>query len=100
MPVMNSTNENTKLPGYVHVASYGKELGAFAIDLLATIAIGLTLKYTLGLMVIAPNMGYNEAKSSYFALAVESGLYQEKEGPLTTFTFEGSGEEYYSQYET
>lgn len=100
MPVMNSTNENTKLPGYVHIASYGKELGAFAIDLLATMAIGLTLKYTLGLMVIAPNMGYNEAKSSYFALAVESGLYQKKEGTLTTFTFEGSGEEYYSQYET
>lgn len=78
-----------KLPKYLTQASYGKEVGAFAIDAVFALALGLTLNFTLGSMVIAPAAGYNDARDDYYSLAETTGLYQRTEDgkSLQVFSF-------------
>ena len=90
--------EKKSLPVYISQASFGKEIGAFAIDALLALVLGTVIRYTLGSYVIAPAAGYNEAKEAYYSLAEASGLYERNDGNLQLISYEGKGEELYNHY--
>ena len=90
--------EKKSLPVYISQASFGKEIGAFAIDALFALVLGTVIRYTLGSYVIAPAAGYNEAKEAYYSLAEASGLYERNDGNLQLISYEGKGEELYNHY--
>ena len=91
--------EAKPLPSYVSQASLGKETGAFLIDAILALAVGMLLNYTLGAKVIAPSQGFYEVREEYYALAVSSGLYKsEASGVPTNLSFEGEGNALYSKW--
>ena len=90
--------EKKSLPVYISQASFGKEIGAFAIDALFALVLGTVIRYTLGSYVIAPAAGYNEAKEAYYSLAEASGLYERNDGNLQLISYEGKGAELYNHY--
>ncbi len=90
--------EKKTLPVYISQASFGKEIGAFAIDALFALIVGTAIRYTLGSYVIAPAAGYNEAKEAYYSLAEASGLYSRNDGNLELISYEDKGEALYNHY--
>lgn len=75
-----SSYENKKkrdskpLPKYLKPAGIGRRSGAFLIDLVLAFVLYFVCYYTIGVSVIAPNMGYNETVSEYNAILEDSGL--------------------------
>lgn len=92
--------EAKPLPTYISQAPMGKETGAFLIDALLALAVGMLMNYTLGANVLAPAQGFYETRAEYYDLAVSSGLYVAQDGGTpSNLTFDGEGNALYSHWE-
>ena len=64
----------SRIPSYVHPASYGKTTIAYLLDAVCTIAMIFVLYYAFGNTVLLPAQNYQATYDEYIAFMKDSGL--------------------------
>ncbi len=76
----------SRIPSYVHPASYGKTTIAYLLDAASTIAMIFVLYYAFGNTVLLPAQNYQATYDEYIAFMKDSGLTKgDSSGTLLTY---------------
>ena len=76
----------SRIPSYVHPASYGKTTIAYLLDAACTIVMIFILYYAFGNTVLLPVQNYQATYDEYLAFMKDSGLTQgDSSGTLLTY---------------
>ncbi len=76
----------SRIPSYVHPASYGKTTIAYLLDAVCTIAMIFVLYYAFGNTVLLPAQNYQATYDEYIAFMKDSGLTKgDTSGTLLTY---------------
>lgn len=76
----------SRIPSYVHPASYGKTTIAYLLDAVCTIAMIFLLYYAFGSTVLLPAQNYQATYDEYIAFMNDSGLTKgDASGTLLTY---------------